>query len=88
MTAFQNARSVVLNVPSASGSDALKERLLLAAGQLPLAEARAKRTEILQRSRRGRLLLRIERAERIATDAFASEDESEPSNDTDAGGQR
>jgi hypothetical protein len=50
------------------GSDALKERLLLAeqvaTGQLTPAEARRRRTEILQRSRRGRLLLRIERIER------------------------
>jgi hypothetical protein len=46
----------------------LKKRLLLlelvATGQLTLAEARAKRTEVLQQTRRGRLLLRIERAER------------------------
>jgi hypothetical protein len=50
------------------GSDALKERLLLAeqvaTGQMPLAEARAKRTEILKQTRRGRLLLRIERIEK------------------------
>jgi polyhydroxyalkanoate synthesis regulator phasin len=38
---------------------------LVAAGQMPLDEARRRRTEILQRSRRGRILLRIERAERI-----------------------
>jgi hypothetical protein len=31
----------------------------VAARQLPLDEARRRRTEILQRSRRGRLLLRI-----------------------------
>jgi hypothetical protein len=48
----------------------MRKRLLLllelvAARQLPLDEARRRRAEILQRSRRGRLLLRIERAERI-----------------------
>jgi hypothetical protein len=49
----------------------MNERLLLldlvAAGQIPLDEARRRRTEILQRSRRGRLLLRIERAEHLTT---------------------
>jgi hypothetical protein len=35
------------------------------AGALPLDEARRRRAEILERSRRGRILLRIERAERI-----------------------
>ena len=35
------------------------------AGEVTLDEARRRRTEILQRSRRGRMLLRIERAERI-----------------------
>jgi hypothetical protein len=68
MTAFQNARSVVLNVPSVSGSDALKERLLLAeqvaTGQMPLDEARRRRAEILKQTRCGRLLLRIERIEK------------------------
>jgi hypothetical protein len=34
-------------------------------GALTIQEARRRRAEILQRSRRGRLLLRIERAERI-----------------------
>jgi hypothetical protein len=47
----------------------IKKRLLIlelvAAGQMPLDEARRRRAEILQRSRRGRVLLRIERAERI-----------------------
>jgi polyhydroxyalkanoate synthesis regulator phasin len=47
----------------------IKKRLLIlelvAAGQMPLDEARRRRAEILQRSRRGRILLRIERAERI-----------------------
>ena len=51
----------------------IKKRLLIlelvAAGQMPLDEARRRRAEILQRSRRGRILLRIERAERIAGDA-------------------
>jgi hypothetical protein len=50
------------------GSDALRERLRLveqvATGQLTLAEARRRRTEILQQTRRGRLLLRIERIEK------------------------
>jgi hypothetical protein len=74
MTAFQNASSVVLNVPSASGSDALKERLLRAeqVATGPLAEARRRRTEISQRSRRGRLLLRIECAERSAYGTIGS----------------
>jgi hypothetical protein len=38
---------------------------LVSAGQMPLDEARRRRTEILQQTRRGRLLLRIERAERM-----------------------
>jgi hypothetical protein len=46
----------------------IKKRLLLlelvATRQMPLDEARRRRTEILQRSRCGRILLRIERAER------------------------
>jgi polyhydroxyalkanoate synthesis regulator phasin len=47
-----------------------KKRLLIlelvAAGQMPLDEARRRRTEILQLSQRGRILLRIERIERTA----------------------
>lgn len=46
----------------------IKKRMLIlelvAAGQMPLDEAR-RLAEILQRSRRGRMLLRIERAGRI-----------------------
>jgi polyhydroxyalkanoate synthesis regulator phasin len=50
------------------GSDALKERLLLAeqvaTGKMSLDEARRRRTEVLRQTRRGRLLLRIERIEK------------------------
>jgi hypothetical protein len=47
----------------------MRKRLLLllelvAARQMHLDEARRRRAEILQRSRRGRLLLRIERIEK------------------------
>jgi hypothetical protein len=38
----------------------------LMVGALTIEEARRRRAEILQRSRRGRILLRIERAERLA----------------------
>ena len=51
----------------------IKKRLLLlelvAARQMPLDEARRRLAEILQRPRRGRMLLRIERADRIVGDA-------------------
>jgi polyhydroxyalkanoate synthesis regulator phasin len=47
----------------------MSERLAICeavlAGKLTVEEARRLRAEILQRSRRGRILLRIERAERI-----------------------
>jgi hypothetical protein len=50
-----------------------KKRLLIlelvAEGQMPPDEARRRRAEILQRTRRGRRLLRIERIERIVGDA-------------------
>jgi hypothetical protein len=55
-----------------AGMNELKKWLLLlelvAARQMPLDEARRRRTEILRQSRRGRLLLRIERAEHLVSD--------------------
>jgi hypothetical protein len=49
----------------------IKKRLLLlelvATGQLPLEEARGRRAEILRQTRRGRLLLRLERVEHLVS---------------------
>jgi hypothetical protein len=54
-------------VATKAGMSELKKRLVLleqvATGHMPLDESRRRRTGILHRSRRGRLLLRIERAE-------------------------
>jgi hypothetical protein len=52
----------------------ISERLAICeavlAGELTLDEARDRRDKILQRSQGGRLLLRIEQAERIARKGF------------------
>lgn len=63
--ARQRGAELVGAVPMTSTKKRLLILELVAAGQMRLDEARRRRAEILRRSRRGRMLLRIERAERI-----------------------